>query len=371
MSSGPPGKCNSPCLRSLNPVTWRTHSAFGCIQARKKTWRLFEETGQRSAQFEAAAVLGRAGLLDTTHSIGGRLHQGGCKFDREAIRSAYREMASVDWHPLVYSNHGSREDRQNVAGQDWADYQEGDKPGSDLYHLDLTLAHGTRFFWCDPDYTSSYAALNAEIDTECGLFVSDTGRDGNRFIRFRRWLGDGLPYGPSLCNFGHQLSQVLASRNPGYSVIYQHLGVERLETGRPAQAHLPPLRSDAAAALNELAAAQASGDILVTTTARLLSHAAIMTARPWSMTWDGSALNLQFEKSFELGGVSIDVKPDDLAGWAIELPFATELRATLGSTLLEISRFESGGQQYAGMPWHRIDMGKAMEDACRAMSQQK
>ncbi len=343
-----------------------TASSFWMYSSPKKTWRLFEEDGTKTPEFAGAAALGRHGLLDTNHSVGGRLHQGGCKFDRDAIAHGYREMAAAGWRPRVYSNHGSKQDRQNVAGKGWADYQEGDLPGSDLYHLDLTLDHGIRFFWCDPDYTSELTALDAGLDTPTGLLVGDTGRDGNRFLRFRRWLGEGLPYGPSLCNFSHQLSQVLEANARGYSVIYQHLGVERLDTGRPAEAHLPPLRSDAAGILDELAAARRRGDILVTTTERLLMHAVVMTAKPWTMAWDGEALTVDFSNRFELGGVAFSLTPADLSGWSLPLPATTEVRATLGGRPLEFERFEAGGETYVGLPWTRLDMTAALREAREA-----
>jgi hypothetical protein len=345
-----------------------TAFSYWLYSSPKATWRIFEDDGEQTRYAEAALALARAGLLDTNHSIGGRRHLGGCQYDRASIARAYRVLNEAGVRSAVYSNHGSRDDRQNVAGG-WGDYQEGDVPGSGLYHLDLTIAAGARYFWCDPDYVQKQTALAPELDTEGGLFVSGIGRDANRYLRFRRYFGELPAGGPSLCNLAPQLGQILDAHASGYTVVYQHLGVERHPDGKPASASLPPLRADVADVLDRLKAAQADGWLLVTTTARLLDHAALMTARPWRMERKGSHLTVVFDGSLNLAGVRWPLDWSKLEGWAVPSGGMTSVSARLGREERPLQQQSYDGQNYFGLPWSRIDMAAALSDAARVNSQ--
>jgi len=339
-----------------------TAFSFWLFGSPKVTWRLFEEDGTPSSQAPAAFALGRAGLLDTLHSIGGRRHLGGCRFDREAISKAYGILASEGVRPQVYTNHGSEDDRQNIGGN-WSTYQEGDLPGSDLYHLDLTVAAGAQFFWCDPDYVVRTGALDAAFCGEDDLFLTSAGRDGTALLRFRRFLGE-LKTGPSLDNFAVQLYQAMRHGSGHYTVLYQHLGVVRDGDGRPQAAKVPPLPADVADALDTLARAQADGEVLVTTTGRLLTHAALMAAKPWSVERDDSGvLHAHFDAEMQLDNIRRAVHWDDLMGWAVPIKAGQRVIGHLRNESRALEIFEVAGRPYAGFPWRKIDMGAAIKEA--------
>jgi hypothetical protein len=349
-------------MRELADRNLETAFSLWLYSVPKKVWRLFEDDGSPSEEAQTAFQLARAGLFDTNHAIGGRVHQGECNYDRAAVAKAYERLAAEGIRFPIYSNHGTRLDRQNVAG-DWADYQEGDLPESDLYHLDLTLAAGARYFWCDPDLVSDKMALAPLLNGDDALFVQGLGRDGNPYLRFRRYMGTLPQGGPSLCNFAAQLDQVLNARPRGYTVLYQHLGVERKPDGRADVARLPPLRPDAARALDRLKAAQDKGDVLVTTTARLLDHAALMTAKPWRLAREGDHVTVVFDDELVLGDVGWPLEWRSVEGWAVPAGRLAGGTARLRGEERPLSEIVAEGRRYLGLTWNRIDMASAVNEA--------
>lgn len=341
-------------------------ASFWMFAAPAGTWCLFRDKARMQVIHPAVRAMASRGLLDTLHSIGGRLHNGGCDFSRAEIQAGYACMAQAGIFPLIYSNHGGRADTQNVAGT-WATYQEGDLPGSDVYHLDLTRAHGMRFFWCDPDYTTDLVSLSPSCDDKDSLFVAGEGRDGQAFVRFRRFLGR-LNTGPSLDNFAAQMDQVLGASQPGYTVMYQHLGVERKEGGTPTFARSRPLRADALMALDRLAESQARGEILVTSTSRLLNHAALMAAKPWRIQRVGRhRVDVEFEDVMRIGGVSLPLSWETLQGWTLPGSGSiTEATVTLRGERRPLSAvYEKDDRRWFGIPWVRLDMHSAIAEIRR------
>lgn len=349
-------------LREFGKRGLETAFSFWLYAVPKKIWRLYEDDGTPTPEAAAALQLARAGLFDSNHAIGGRLHQGRLNYNREDIRRGYEALAAAGVRPPIFTNHGTHEDRQNVAGA-WAYYHEGDLPGSDVYHLDLTLALGARYFWCDPDFLMEDTALAPQLDAKRGLFVSGLGRDGNHYIRFRRFCGKLPPGGPSLCNLEQQLGIVLDADQPGYTVVYQHLGVERHPDGKSDSATLPPLRADAARGLDRLQALQDEGRILVTTTSRLLDHAALMTARPWRMSRRDNHVTVAFDDELKLAGVSWPLSWKGVEGWTIPADGLTGATARLRGEERALEKFEVAGRSYFGVPWSRIDMLAELERA--------
>lgn len=349
-----------------------TSFSFWMFSSPKATWRLYEEDGGLSRYAQAAFVLGRNGLLDTLHSFGGKRHLGGCNFTINDIREGYKLLANEGWYPQIYTNHGSVDDVQNIGGKSWASYHKGDQPGNELYHLNETLKAGLKFFWCDPDYVIDKAALSASIMTDPSqlipgsgepdsLFVMDKGRDENSFIRFRRFMGD-LSTGPSLDNFAQQVDQILAQSDPGYIVLYQHLGVERKKNGRPASAIARPLRIDAIEAMDKLKDAQTNFDLLVTTTSRLLTHAALMSSKPWQIVNEKKRIKVKFEENICFENVSFPLHWDMLQGWQFLAGELDEGVAELRGETRNLERIICQGKTYLGFEWRHLDLGSILEE---------
>ncbi len=328
----------------------------------KSTWRLLEENGAATPYANKAIALMKHGLLDNLHGFGGRKIDDDtvCFYDIDDIKSGYRMLSEAGVRPTVFSNHGGTDDRQNVGGE-WAYYQEGDLPESDLYHLDLTIKNGIKFFWCDPDIVNARPMLAPALDAENGLFVSSMGRDGTPFIRFRRYMGKDLGRGPALANLHKQLRQVLRAEDKGYCVLYQHLGFARDENGNATEADTKNIGPETYAILDELVRYQDESDILVTTTGRLLNHAALMTARPWTVSRRRGQIEIHFDRTFDLNGVTFEVTPDMLSGWTIPVRFG-KVVAFLDGENLPISEIRLGYRRLFGFPWRKLAMRKIVSD---------
>lgn len=325
------------------------------------TWSLFDEDLNYSKYAKKAIELAKAGILDTNHSFGGRKHAGGCSFDRGKIESAYGLLNSEGIKTSIYTNHGGIYDVQNIGGIGWATYQQGDLPGEASYHLDLTLDQGYKFFWCDPDYTVDRYFLASTIDDEDSLFVSGIGRDGRKFLRFRRFLGD-LSSGPSIENFHEQVHQLISNQKSGYAVIFQHLGVERNEDGTPKSCLSNPLRSTFYDALNSLENEVSRGKILVTTTEKLLNHALIMLAKPWSIKFRNKVLFIDFHNYIQIDDLKFEITETMLHGWCIELDNSvTDYKAYLNGKELKLEKFIIDNSIYLGFKWKAVDINQLLD----------
>lgn len=326
-----------------------------------QTWRLFGDDGEPTPVFDTAVEFMRKGIFDTVHSFGGRTHAGGVDFCREDILRGYRHLEESGVRTALFTNHGSEQDTQNIAG-DWGKYQLGDVPGSDVYHLDRTLAHGVRFFWTDIDYVVDQPFLNAALNGPTALFRSQQCRDENHILCFRRFLGR-LTVGPCAENLNQQIEQVLAAQGGGYSVVYQHLGVHRNADGRPHSAVEPIFPPECRERLEALADAQRDRRLLVTTTEKLLNHALLMAVRPWSIRRGRKKLRVEFARKAQIDKLTFDFEHTLLAGWAIRVPDGWWVDAFLDDEPVALERTEDSRGIVFHVPWHRISMGDALESS--------
>ena len=343
--------------------------SYWCFSDPGAAWRLFESDGSDSPHTLAGFELIRSGLCDVLHSFGGIRQGAGCRFGRPEIEMAYRRLEAEGITTRVYSNHGGYDDIQNIGGP-WVNqpglvnYQQGDLPGAAGYHLDLTSRHGVRFYWTDIDRSRGLTPFSAAIsEDETSLFVPQIGRDGTPMLRFRR---SDLMLDPVVENLGPQISQALAQPSGGYLVIYTHLGANRLPGGGAKSAPLPCLTPDGVAALQQLAAAQAAGDVLVTTSERLLSHALIMGAKPWTIAARADGVEITFQREFSYGGVSFRPEWSDLAGFAVAVDRRCSVIGRLGAETRALKlESQSAGRMHYGFGWARVDTGAILERALR------
>lgn len=332
------------------------------------TWHLFDDHDNLRPNANAAFALARGGLLDTIHSFGGVANGRGVNFDRARIQKAFRVLQSEGIVSRVYSNHGTERDTQNVGGH-WVsqpgtlNYQQGDIPGTQRYHLDMTLEHGARYFWLDIDRARETVrfvpSLSGRPDD---LFTSQTSRNGQQILRFRRTDAGVMPDAE---NIAQQINRILDAPSGGYTVIYTHLGVARQPNGRPTQNPAPYLSAEGYAALDRLAKAQREGDTLVTTTSRLLDHALIMAVRPWKIKHQSGRVLVEFQETIEHGGVQFKLEWTDLEGFTLPVDPSSRASATLGGSERELSKWFANGEWFAGFPWQHIKCGDILEGAMR------
>lgn len=335
--------------------------SYWCFGDPQVTWRLFEDDDTPSAQAEAAMALARAGILDTLHSFGGVIEGRGVAFDRLRIARALAYLRDAGVRTRVYSNHGGVHDIQNVGG-DWASYQQGDLPESRAYHLDLTQDFGVRFFWTDIDSELERSFFSIAPDAANPLLVPQTARDGRRMLRFRRFRGP-LNRAPHAGSLAAQFELILSQAIDGYSVVYQHLGVHRDGDGPPRSVTPPYFDAAGADVFRQLARLQANGDLLITTTERLLMHAVLMQARPWTMSRANSTLLVDFARNLQHCGIPFQLERRDLQGWTVPLDGFDRVFATFDGERWELPIYRDGSRRYAGIPWVRMSMLDALETA--------
>jgi hypothetical protein len=355
-------------------TSWRLQKdLFGCLAERDletafsfwffgdpaATWHIFNRNHSLTDEGAAAVGLLRSGLLDTIHSFTG-VHNGhGYDFDREMIRRGYARLAELGVRSRVFSNHGTVDDIQNVGGEwvsqeGYPNYMKGDVPGSQRYHLDLSVRHGVRFFWLDIDRVREHVSFTAtQGEAHDHLFVAQVSRDGTPILRFRRTDAMVPPDGAML---GEALNRVLSASNGGYSIIYTHLGVKRDANERPLGAEFSEIPSSVFAGLDRLAEEQRAGRVLVTTTSRLLCHALMSAARPWTITRRGRHIDVHFQQQFTYAGVPFEYGWADFMGFCLPVGRSDTVRLHLGPESRVAEVWNTEGQLYAGIPWRRIDM---------------
>ncbi len=332
------------------------------------TWRLFEDDLTPSPVGEAAMELVGQGWFDTVHSFGGRLHRRGVRFTRQDIGAGYAELERRGLRIPVFTNHGTTEDKQNLGGP-WVgtpghpSYQEGDLPGSPLYHLDLTLRHGVRFFWTDIDLSRERCWFRADHRGPDALFVPQTSRDGSPVLRFRRFWRARSPDAEWLDS---EIETALADPAPGYSVLYTHLGVRRDPAGRPLAAASGDFEESTRRALDRLATARSGSGTLVTTTSRLLANALVASARPFGLAPEGDGLTVRLSSTCRLpGGPEVRLAWEDFQGLSIPLDRPLAVRACLDGETRELSIEVGRHGTHAVLPWETRAPGPGLEEARR------
>jgi hypothetical protein len=166
--------------------------------------------------------------------------------------------------------------------------------------------------------------------------------------------------------FAAQLERALADPDPGFSVVYNHFGFMRDASDKPAPNPAPYFDDAAYVQIDRLAEAQRSGDILVTTTSRLLEFALLQATRPWTIEETENVVAVLFNTSVQVGPVELRLDWPHLMGFAIALdaPKAVELR--LGNDRRRAEQWSIGRQCYAGIPWRPLKVMDLLDDALRS-----
>lgn len=204
------------------------------------------QPGKLSPYAAQMAEMIQAGVLDTMHTYGGFDMTAG--FSRRHAEVAHEELAKIGAVPALWSNHGNRNNIQNLRGQHVSDYALGDDVNSGAFHADITLQGGIKYFWLDVYSTNRFSLGNslgrgfvdglAEDDGALWgdrILCRDKLRNGMPITTFRRFRGKrGMA--PDAENFGEQVSDNALSHlidSGGAAIIYQHLGCFRNDDGSP------------------------------------------------------------------------------------------------------------------------------------------
>ncbi len=268
---------------------------------------------------ERLVEVGRAGWLDTLHSLGNwRQDYKSFRHDlgtRADVERALQMLERKGLKPFVYVNHSFSP--SNVAGP-WGFYQKMDDPSHPMYAMDLLRGFGFRYFW--PDYAQDVEKFgdhhSFESDAELRQAIKDYRQwklihrrlslteasliefplelaelralhlamfnrtivrvpalDGEPMAAFKRYRGH-WPADESSFHLQASAENLDSLERRGGSVIvYQHFGVTRRGPEAVKQRSAPPVLSDASVqAWRGIAERFRSGRLFVTTAGRLLDY---------------------------------------------------------------------------------------------------
>ncbi len=275
----------------------------------RNTFTLFEGVSDRlSSRAGLMLDCARAGVIDTLHTFGD--FTAADHFDRDLARRGLEALQREGVEIRVWVNHGAATNVQCLGPLE--NHFRGDLPGDRAYHADLSIAFGLRFYWLG-DTLGDYISHDGRWDRRALLAWARTAirtrrigslrallrpgnplvhpvrlRDGATILAFNRYAGTaGLS--PVLENLPAQLSArnlELLTKTGGYAIVYQHFAVRRRSPGFGVDNYVPNespyLRPEETAALERLAKEFHDGNILVTSSERLLRYSEIQRGLRWS-----------------------------------------------------------------------------------------
>lgn len=312
----------------------------------------------------------RSGHIDCLHSYGDRVTT------RDEVKACLAELERKNcrlkvWidHAIAPSNFGA----DIMAGQ-------GDDPASDVYHADLTLAHGIRFVsrgrvtsvvgqdagfslagLFEPRlFRQSMATLTKEglkhVLARMGsekyamhgtnqLLKPVNLRDGQDVMEFIRC--NPHPCGVSVGDNARGLAEALTSKffdtlvsRRGKSIVYTHLG-KKIDSTKGFD-------DGARNALKGLRDRHSKRDILVTTTRRLLGFTEVCMLLKWSVDRSMGDIEIEIDDS---------VSRDGLQGINFIAPADANVSIRIGGERVETESAARPGMPDVmthGIPWRRL-----------------
>jgi SAM-dependent methyltransferase len=307
----------------------------------------------------------RCGWIDSIHAYGNfsKVTDRGEQFTRAHAEHALAELERNELQIGVWINHGDRCNIQNVGRHD---YMEGDVPGSQAYHWDLTRAAGVQFAWTAAE-SFRYGDESAISEMHC-----HDGSDVWQFSRFHnasledaatdgllpavsRQLRPSRTYAP-LWHPPHlhvQLSErrldALVERGQ-FAIIAQHLGFARPLLG---------LGGPAVQALHRLRQRQDAGEILVTRTERLLHYSLAREHVRYTVAREQDRLVIDITGIEDPVGGLVRPTVERLRGVSFYVPEDTLVELRIGGVrpggrLVAISPSDGIGPS-VGVHWHEPD----------------
>jgi len=325
----------------------------------------------------------RSGHIDCLHSFGDhavtRGHAG-----RALDALAKHDCRLETWidHAQAVTNFGS----DIMVGS-------GDLPGHDAYHADLTTGHGVQYVWrgrvtsvigqdvprqlagvFDPAHKVASAktvakeavkgllarrgstkyAMHAPNEVLRAARLRD-GRPVIEFLRANPYWG-GVENAATADGLAEALTEPMLRRlvaRGGTCILYTHLG----KVGDPRVPFKPPT----VAALRLLAEFQRRGEILVTTTRRLLGFRRAMREIVGATRTIGSAIQIQLKSNVIGTDVSGQLSERDCEGLAFEIPSGLTPRVFVGQREIPtvVTPMPDRSGMVAMIPWSRLTFPSA------------
>lgn len=320
-----------------------------------------------------------SGHIDCLHSFGERVYA------RDEVARALDELKEHECHMEVWVDHGG------AVTNFGSDIMEGhgDEVGHPAYHADLTMEYGIKYVCCGrgtsvigQDVPASLGGIfqwrhpiasNRTVLKEAvkqGLARAGQARYAmhgpNETLR-PRLLRDNRPvYEFMRCNphwggvgsgaEGRYIHEVLTPamldrlvRRGGTCVLYTHLG----RVDNPAV----PFHPAAVAAFRQLAQRSQAGEILVTTTRRLLGYLRAVREIAYASRWKGGTLHIDLQTRTPRNWVGA-LDASDLSGLTFYVPDPTATCVTVDGqevVNLQTNPLDHLGRPSVSLPWPRLE----------------
>lgn len=313
---------------------------------------------------------------------------------RDLIRSGHVDCIH-SWGDLATERRQAGETLEHLAKNDcrfrvWIDHAiapsnfgadimqgSGDLPGSAIYHSDLTLAHGIRYvwrgrvtsmqgqdapaslagIWRGAEPVGSLVTLSKEavkvaaarlgsskyaLHRHNRVLADATLRDSSPVLEFLRTNPHplGVSAGDTASGLGRALSASFLDRlvrRRAKAVVYTHLG-KRLDP----QSGIP---DETRQSLERLADRMRRGQVLVTTTARLLEYTRLVDSLSWQVEPAGDCKEIVIQPETGI---------ESLHGLGFSVPAGSEYRIVANGRPLETTRIANGAKDVLHVPWRRL-----------------
>ena len=313
----------------------------------------------------------RAGYLDVLNGYG---FFGEAGFKRELAELTSEFFHNTGLSVPVWMNLSNESSYQCLGRKP---LQQGDDPGSKYYHADILPALGVRYVnladhtamigleaeegigrWLKKQVEfiksawTSTRDLGIDLNWNNRLLNEYTLDDGQEFFRFRSFINpDGvIPESGFDVNYlAQQLNNEILGRLievGGYMILHTKLGDN--------ESYAEWIPSEARAALSNLARRFKNGEILVTTSSRLLDYYIISEILDWTWVKKGDAYIIVINKQPLATEVNFEITRDLLQGLTFYTPAPEKTRIEFDGEVIspiQINLEEESSRSSVSIPW--------------------
>lgn len=332
---------------------------------------LFDGLSSNESEF-AEIIKGyiQKGSIDALHSFGQFANN---TFKRQYAQNAIKYLQENNIQIDVWIQHGGHENTNNVGPWPW---QLGDNPLTKEYHTDLTVNYGIKFYWTGQmthcigqdgnfNFESSFKKIFEwlqdfyinngspiyEHDNELiHVLTLDDGQKVFDFVRYiNRWGKYEITDEPNLrFQLNPEILDLLIE-NEGYLIQYTHLG---------ANYGYPYLSYYTIKLLEYAKTKQDSGELMVSTTSKLLNYYVHRKYLNWNYKIENEKLSINIENiSNEVEGTFVPTTKD-LEGITFYVPEDLTYEIYLKDKRIDfvINPIDYDGRKSISIKWNHLNL---------------